>query len=166
MKFLAKLIFTFVIFSTSVKATLIEYEFDTLRFENNQMITGSFIYNQDSNNLTELAISLFGPQLNIEFALQDLTSPDAFSISFDNNTFGDSDEEGFQLFKDDVFLATGLYGLGAQDSCYEDSNFNQFCNAGLFTFQPIDNGPQSVSAPLPVLLILLGLFLGRLIRRS
>ncbi|MFA3793146.1 hypothetical protein AB6T38_18710 [Aliiglaciecola sp. SL4] len=161
---LANLIFICVIFSTSVNAALITYEFDTLRFENEQTVTGEFIYDTDRDALSNLSILLWGPELEVEFSLADLTSPDAFSISFDNFIFGDDDSEGFQLFKDDIFLATGLYGLGAEDTCYEDASFIQFCDAGLFSFEQSATNANAINEPAPFLLIFIGMLVGLSIR--
>ncbi|WP_339724743.1 hypothetical protein [uncultured Paraglaciecola sp.] len=145
----------FIIGVGSAKANLINYQFNTLNFTDNHQVTGSFSYNTDDDVLVALSISLFGPDFNIDFDIDDLTSPDAFSVSFDNMTFGDSANEGFALFKNDVELVTGEYGLGDYDTCYFGS-ISDACTGNLFTFQSATVG---VDAPQPIYLLAFGLVL-------
>ncbi|MGS2719576.1 hypothetical protein [Paraglaciecola aestuariivivens] len=137
----------------TAKAALIDYEFNTLIFSDNHQITGGFTLDSDTNELVALSISLWGSLHNIEFDMSHLTSPDAFSITFDNRAFGDNDDEGFQLFNNNVYLATGDYGLGAQDTCFFDP---ETCTASLFTFQKVTS---TVSTPGINYLLGLGLLL-------
>lgn len=156
MRFSAKvLLFFFVLFHASSYAALIEYEFDTLTFSDDHQISGAFTYDTFELRLVALSISLFGPLYNIDFDIDDLTAPDAFSVDFDNSIFGDTADEGFQLSRDDVEVVTGQYGLGDNDTCYFDP---QTCTRSLFTMTQVGNY-QVVAAPQPTYLLILGLVL-------
>lgn len=137
----------------SAKANLINYEFNTLTFIDSHQVTGNFTYNTYDNILIALSISLFGPDINIDFDINDLTAPEAFSINFDNMIFGDSSGEGFSLFKNDVGLVTGDLGLGDNDTCYYDP---ETCTGNLFTFRSTATG---VDAPQSIYLLAFGLVL-------
>ncbi|GAA0853353.1 hypothetical protein [Aliiglaciecola litoralis] len=146
--------FFLVVFSQGIaSAAVIEYEFDTLTFTDNHQINGAFTYNTLEDRLIALSVSLFGPVYNIDFNIDDLASPDAFSIEFSNSIFGDSANEGFQLFKDDVLVATGQYGVGVNDTCYFDP---ETCSDSLFNLY---SNSQVVDAPQPSYLLVLGLAL-------
>ncbi len=154
MRLLLSIIFYTFVGLSSAKASLIDYEFNTLIFSDNHQVTGGFTLDSDTNELVALSVSLLGSIYDIEFDISHLTSADAFSIRFDNMTFGDGEFEGFSLFKNDVYLATGEYGYGGHDTCYAESS--EVCTGNLFTFQ---QSSSAVDAPGASYLLGMGLIL-------
>ena len=154
MRLIFTLCFYLLIGQGTANAAFIDYEFNTLTFSDGHQVTGGFTIEDTDNSLFALAISLFGPDFNIDFDINNLSAPEAFSVSFDNMIFGDTFDEGFSLQKDGVLLVTGEFGLGDQDTCYFDP---ETCTSSLFTFTSTSSTSSSVDAPQMVSLLSLSL---------
>jgi hypothetical protein len=159
MKLFFSTILSLFLVLSSARASIIEIQFNTLTFTDGHQLTGLFNYNTNEQKVESLAISLFGDEYNIAFDLDDLDSPDAFSVNFDNDIFGDNDDEGFQLNSNGIYLLTGLYGYGGQDTCYFDDDDNSHCTGVLFRMTSSSPIFARVDAPQPAFLLLFGLTL-------
>lgn len=156
MKLLTSAVLSLSLLFGVANAAVIEIQFDTLAFSDGHQVNGWFTYNTNQQKVESLDVSLFGDQHNIDFSLEDLSSPDALSVDFDNDIFGDDMNEGFQLFSSGIYLLTGFYGYGAADTCYADEDDNFYCTSSLFVMTSAEPIFATVDEPQPAALLLFG----------
>lgn len=141
-------LFLGLLLSVSVQASIITYDLSTQTFPgSDQQVNGSFTYNSSTDVLEALSVHFFGTDFDIYYSLDDV-GVDAFAFESNNNSvFGDDTFEGFELFKDGVYLTTGRYLLGRDDTCFEpESASSPTCNQGLFTIS-VAGSASAVTAP-------------------